>query len=347
MWLTYLRLLPRAGVSVSVSVTESAVSGAYRKLADLENLETVWMTGRVTPLSIYDSHWLRSRRLRAVSEGLAPGVFQSTWDSSPGMESWPEVMMIHDLIPEMTLKPRSNVFHSQVIAARRTALRNADAVVAVSETTARDLRERYPETSSRLHVVRHGPTLSGVKASPIDETLQRYGVPFSPGAFYLFVGRREGYKNFALVRQLVDVAPGLALRGIVAVGGPPPASDELHPAIRFVPFVDDRGLAALYQSARALIYPSEYEGFGLPILEALTHGCAVASSNTDALVEVGGEASVYFDPDSVDDLIEALHEVDAMNRDDFLNRARANISRFSWESSAEKLLEIYRSVSPT
>lgn len=330
---------------MSVSVSGRAASSSFIELAASAELEAFWSDRRVDPISLFDAHWVRTRWLRRLAGKMDTGVFQSTWDSTVELDAWPEVMMVHDMIPEMTLRPRRSVFHAQVIASRKRALDSAAAIVAVSETTARDLVEVYPETAGRARVVRHGPTLGGVEPAAIDDVIASWRLNLMPGEFYLFVGRREGYKNFSVVRELFDVSSHAAQRGLVAVGGGPPAPEERHHAISYIPYVSDSELAALYRSARALIYPSTYEGFGLPVLEAMSHDCPVVSSNADVLVEVGGEASIYFDPRSVDDLMAALETVDGLDAARHSARVADNLARFSWTRSAGELVELYQSLS--
>lgn len=343
--MTYIPLLIEAGASVRVSVSSRAASSSFLEVAESGQFDTIWADRRVDPISVFDAHWMRTRWLRKLSRGMSPGVFQPTWDSTLELVDWPEVMMVHDMIPEMTLRPWRSLFHAQVIASRKRALANATAVIAVSETTARDLVDVYPDTASKVHVVPHAPTLGDVEPGAIERVLSGLGLLATPGEFYLFVGRREGYKNFKVVRELFDVFPAAADRGLIAVGGEPPTPEEQHPSISFVPYVTDAELVALYGSARALIYPSSYEGFGLPVLEAMSRRCPVVSSNADALVEVGGEASVYFDPGSVEELMAALEMIENLDSEEHSIRTARNLARFSWARSAGRLVELYESLS--
>jgi alpha-1,3-rhamnosyl/mannosyltransferase len=116
--------------------------------------------------------------------------------------------------------------------------------------------------------------------------------------------------------------------------------------VRFLGYVTDRQLAALYRCSTAFVFPSLYEGFGLPALEAMAHGVPIACSDTGALPEVCGDAAVLFDPMSVDSMVGAIDQV---LRESHL-RARlsaAGIARskeFDWRRTAERTLEVYRSV---
>ncbi|MFZ0013950.1 MAG: glycosyltransferase family 1 protein [Acidimicrobiia bacterium] len=347
VWLTYLPALAERGLEIQVTVSKRTASSAFRDLARRDLFETRWTDHRVRPISVYDAQWLRTRRLRSLAPDISGGVFQSTWDSTPGLAGWAEVMMVHDMIPELTLRPGRNLFDAQVIRARRRAIANATVLVAVSETTARDLRSTYPEAAKKVRMVPHWPSLDSVAPAALDPLLARFPSSFTPDDFYLFVGRRDGYKNFGVLRRALDESPALARHGVIAVGGPPPSTEEQHPAISFIPHVTDAELVALYRSARALVYPSRYEGFGLPLLEALSNGCRVVAARTDALLEVGGDAAVYFDPASPDQLISALEQVSERDEHEERERARGNLARYSLHRSADQLAEIYRSLAPT
>ncbi|MFC1809281.1 glycosyltransferase [Candidatus Omnitrophota bacterium] len=116
--------------------------------------------------------------------------------------------------------------------------------------------------------------------------------------------------------------------------------------IRLVGFVEENDLYALYQLASLYVYPSLYEGFGLPVLEAQASGCAVVCSKVSSLPEVGGESVQYCDPYSEDDIAQAVIKVlsDEVYRKDLIARGYENIKRFNWDQSARELLGIMREV---
>ena len=122
------------------------------------------------------------------------------------------------------------------------------------------------------------------------------------------------------------------------------ATKGLSRNFRFLGFVPDDELVTLYRNAIALIYPSLYEGFGLPILEAMVNECPVVCSNTSSLPEVAGEAAIYFNPYSTESLKEAIVELLRQDRKKVIEKGLENARRFSWEQSVKDLVNIYASL---
>ena len=114
----------------------------------------------------------------------------------------------------------------------------------------------------------------------------------------------------------------------------------------FVDYVSERELARYYSSARLLAYPSLYEGFGLPPLEAMACGCPVVTSNVSSLPEVVGDAGITVDPNDTDGLAQAMRRVltDSKLREDMIKKGLEQAKKFSWEKAAEQTLEVYHKV---
>jgi glycosyltransferase involved in cell wall biosynthesis len=110
----------------------------------------------------------------------------------------------------------------------------------------------------------------------------------------------------------------------------------------FVDFVTEDELSVLYRNALALVYPSKYEGFGLPVLEAMAEECPVVCSEAASLPEVGGDAALYFDPTSLESLESALTQLLSSDRHEMVQRGIRNVARFSWDRSTKALVEVYR-----
>ena len=121
-----------------------------------------------------------------------------------------------------------------------------------------------------------------------------------------------------------------------------PLADRVH----FTGYVTDRQLAACYRCCTAFVFPSLYEGFGLPALEAMAHGAPVASSNAGALPEVCGSAAVYFDPRSVESIVDAVDRIltDPNVRRHLTEAGPSRAREFSWRKAAEQTVEVYRRV---
>jgi glycosyltransferase involved in cell wall biosynthesis len=120
---------------------------------------------------------------------------------------------------------------------------------------------------------------------------------------------------------------------------------DIHTKVRVVRS-NDYILPQLYTNARAFIFPSLYEGFGLPVLEAFSCGCPVVASNTSSLPEIGGEAACYFDPHDPGSLVQALESVimDTHSREHYIKKGRERVSEFSWKKTVRDTKTVYENV---
>jgi glycosyltransferase involved in cell wall biosynthesis len=233
------------------------------------------------------------------------------------------------------------------------SLRRAARLIAVSAATARDLSRLPGVDPARIRVIPEAPAPGIAPASPdtARELARRLRLP---QRFFLFLGALEPRKNVvALVRALALLREqGDAETHLVIAGAEGWDNAQVHrevrrrgleEQVRFLGYVAAADLPALYGATLAFVYPSLYEGFGLPPLEAMASGAPVICSNTSSLPEVTGDAAVLVDPESVGDLAAALRRV----RDDESLRLRlkgAGLERsrlFSWGRAARATLEVY------
>ena len=233
------------------------------------------------------------------------------------------------------------------------AIRKAARVITDSEAARRDIVHHYPMAEEKIAVVYVGP---GAAAQPIARNaaaaeLTALGIDLRR-PYILVVGNLQPRKN--LVR-LVEAFSRLVRGGLEAslvVVGPSHyrASDAFGAAaalgdrVHFTGYVSDRQLAACYELATVFVFPSLYEGFGMPALEAMSHGVPCLCSNAGALPEICGEAALYFDPTSVDAIAEGLQRMlaDAQLRARLGSAARGWARRFSWTRAAEETIAVYR-----
>jgi glycosyltransferase involved in cell wall biosynthesis len=236
-------------------------------------------------------------------------------------------------------------------AGLRRAVRSADAVIASSRHTAEDLARRTRIDPAKVHAIPLGPSLAPSDAD-VEEVLGRLRVP-SP--YLLFVGTLEPRKNLVrLVRAYRRLAATGAPHTLVLVGAmgwrPQSLMRELENEgpgdVVLTGHVAEPDLDALYRGAAAFVYPSLYEGFGLPVLDAMARGVPCVVSTSSSLPEVAGEAAVPVDPRSVVGLAEALERVttDAALTARLREAGLARASRFSWEETARRTLEVYKQV---
>ncbi len=265
----------------------------------------------------------------------------------------PSVVTIHDLsflvVPQYA-HPRLRAY---LTAAVPRSLRQSRAVVTVSEQVRREVIERYGLPPERVVAIPHGVT-SGLMAPPDDQaqrTLARLGVR---EPYFLMVGTIEPRKNHLTALEafalLASRYPDLSL---VIAGRPgwlsEPIMQAIHTAgarlpIRYLGPVADVDLPALYARSVALVYPSWYEGFGLPILEAMACGTAVITSVGGAPAEVAGDAALAVPPDRPEALAEAMERImdDSALRGRLAKEGRRRAGSFSWERAARQHLELYR-----
>lgn len=222
-------------------------------------------------------------------------------------------------------------------------MKKADALIAVSENTRDDIISFFPEYRSKVFVARHG----------VDKDFRSIATPVETkfARFFLFVGARNSYKNFNVVVQALSLLDEtLAGVGLVVAGEAFSASELaylsdqgcLERVENIVP--TDESLMWLYQNAMLFVYPSFYEGFGLPLLEAMVSGCPVVASNVPVFKEVCQDAAVYFDPHDANQLALAIEGLssDELMRKKLLKNGYRRLEDFTWENCAEAHFKIYK-----
>jgi alpha-1,3-rhamnosyl/mannosyltransferase len=239
----------------------------------------------------------------------------------------------------------------------RRAARLADAIIVPSAATGRDLAARFPLARTRIRVIPHAPSERFVPLRSEDclPVLARHGL--AHGDYLLFVGNVEPRKNlralveaYGRMRQATPLSPRLAI-----AGGAGWKNQEIHQAaatspvaadIRFLGHVSDADLPSLVSGALAFVYPSLYEGFGLPPLEAMACGTPVITSNRSSLPEVVGDAALVVDPDDRMELADAMARLvsDARLREHLRARGLERAQGFSWDETARRTIEVYEDV---
>jgi len=267
----------------------------------------------------------------------------------------PVVVTIHDLTV-LTMPQNFTFWHRNY---SRTfvplAARHASRILTVSEQSKRDIVEQLGVAPDKVAVTYEAasPRFRPLSEREIAGVRQRYDL-LEP--FILNVGTIEPRKNllrllqaFATLRregfsyQLVQAGPrGWLFDSVLAEVN----RLELRDSVRFLGRVPVEDLVGLYNAATVFAYPSLYEGFGLPVLEAMACGCPVVTSNTSSLPEVVGQAGTMIDPLSVGDLADAIQEVleDRVVAQDMRQRGLERASQFSWQRCAEETLAVYRQV---
>lgn len=259
--------------------------------------------------------------------------------------SCPVVITVHDMIHEIFAKEIEP--EGYTIEAKRKAVLASQAIICVSENTKKDLLDRYPMLEGKIKVT--------YLASEIDDSISYGNEPVPPEPYYLYVGgRHSSYKNFdgllLAFSKAISINPNIVL---CVVGSPFDNAElklinelKLANHIQHFRYIDDNHLAKLYRCSVALVYPSLYEGFGIPPLEAMSCGTVVVASNNSSIPEVVGNAGILFNPKAINDLVDILLSLlDApLQRDFLISKGYQRSKEFSWDKTASQTLDIYRSV---
>jgi len=312
-----------------------------------------------SPFSL-QQQWLIPRILRHLAVGgrssfvarRSSVVYHSAYIVMPYAPGVPTVLTVYDLIPLLFPEQSSRQARLAARWANRLALRAARRVLAISEATRADYIRRLGVPPARIVTI----PLAAELAAQGCQLSEKVGIP-APPPYALYLGSNKPHKNLA---RLVE-AWGIAARHLpitdckLLIAG---AWDARYPEARqraaelgladkviFLGPVAEADLPTLYAGAMLFVFPSLYEGFGLPVLEAMACGTPVICSNVSSLPEVAGDAAIQVDPLDVDALATAIGRVlgDAALRAEMRQRGSAQAARFSWAQTAQQTLAVYRS----
>jgi glycosyltransferase involved in cell wall biosynthesis len=260
-----------------------------------------------------------------------------------------QIFTVYDMIPEMINLPagQDDSRILKAIAEKKRCFERAAALLAISNSTARDILSVYPHLhASMIKVIPLGVDTFFFERSQVDNRAQAK-------PYFLYVGNRGGHKNF---RRLLTaygqsgLASAFDLR-VISPGHHAFSTDEvdcirsfqLEASVQLRSAVSETELRESYASAVALVYPSEYEGFGLPILEAMASGTLVATSNVSSMPEVGGNVAFYFDPRNSETIVETLKQMTYLSiveRQRRIAQGVVHARTFTWEQCQYKTIKV-------
>ena len=351
------RYFVRLGEELSVNNnTEIGFFAPMHKNYYLDNVNKDLVHGKYIK-----SYPLKSRRFFKIYNRLKgryeitkwePDVIHETYytDNKTVKSSAPSVITVHDMIHE--LFPTSFSASDRTSSLKRNAVIRADHVICVSKNTKNDLLNYFKIPENKVTVIHHG--IDGlVDANEISlETQKRFNQPY-----LLYVGNREGYKNF--VSFIKAYSQSELLKNdfqVIAFGGGEFNKSELTLLYKLdlkdnviYRQGDDQLMSYLYSNATALIYPSIYEGFGMPTLEAMAHRCPVIASNSSSIPEVVADAGHYFDPKNIDSIKNSIEEVVYSSHiiDELITKGNERLKHFSWKECAKKTKSVYKKIIQT
>jgi glycosyltransferase involved in cell wall biosynthesis len=300
--------------------------------------------------------WM-AQEVRWPMDHLLPDaeLFHATEHLLPYLRHTPAVLTVHDLIYERFPDYHKRLNHTFLHAAMPLFCKRATAIIAISSATRGDLVSYYGIDVSKIAVIPEAAAAHFCPQEPrqVAAVRRRYNLP---ERYLLTVGTIEPRKNLA---SLVDACGPLfaeaLVDGLVIVGSKGWLYEGFFAHLEHSPwrnriilpgFVADEDLPSMYAGAAVTVQPSLYEGFGLPVLEAMACGSPVCASGVSSLPEVGGQAAHYFDPQSTDEIYASLRQVlgDQEMREAMRQQGLAQSALFSWQHTAEETLWIYEQV---
>jgi glycosyltransferase involved in cell wall biosynthesis len=249
----------------------------------------------------------------------------------------PLVITVHDMIHE--LFPGYFPHDTITVKNKKNMLLNAHRIIAISENTKSDILKLYPKIDhEKIAVIYHG-----IAYDILDDTEKKEN-------YVLYTGQRTGYKNFdAFIHGIAPLLRQYDLQLICTGNTFTKKELQLLKALQITDkvisrFVTDDRLPDIYAKARAFIFPSLYEGFGIPVLEAFAAGCPAVLSNASCFPEIAGDAAVYFNPYSIDDMRSVIEKVllSPSLQMELIKRGKEQVKKYSWKRCAEKTAKIYR-----
>jgi glycosyltransferase involved in cell wall biosynthesis len=285
------------------------------------------------------------------------------WFYAPAVVPPRLVLTIHDLTDILTPPPgiSATLQAGRLFFARR-ALSRADRIMAVSHSTKRDVSRAFDVPESKIEVVYNALDerfLREPMPEGADRILERHAVTYP---FVLYAGNIKPQKNlprlieaFAVAKSDLREHPNYANLKLLLIGDSAEEHSDLRRAVirsrvqadvRFLGFVPHPVLRVFYSRASAFLFPSLYEGFGLPPLEAMAHGAPVLTSSASSLPEVFSQAALLANPENIFEIARGIRQIltEDVLRETLIRRGYELVQKYSWERSAEQVREVYRSV---
>jgi len=263
----------------------------------------------------------------------------------------PYILTVYDMTHERN--PGNFILKDSTTDWKKKLAENAAAIIAISENTKADITKYLDVNPDRIQVIHLASSLNS-ENNPGDNTQLTglYGRHSLPEKYLLFIGNRICYKNFKfMIKALGPVFERESDLHLVCAGGGTFSDSErklmqqmnITSRVHLFP-ADDITLQQLYLNARAFIFPSLYEGFGIPVLEAFSCQCPAVLSNTSSLPEVGGDAALYFNPDDGESLADAIERIlsDEHLREDLITKGSKRAKLFSWEKTVTMTKKVYQ-----
>ena len=313
------------------------------------------VTTRCTSNSIFNIRRTKGSKLtRFLPVPSTADLFHSSHFRIPLSTKTKHIATVYDFIYELGwLKTKGSALN---IFQRKQSINRADAIICISQNTKKDLLALYPDLTTHPHIYAV-PLGTSLRVNSIQNTAMSIRltelIKLVQSRYILFVGTRTHYKNFSCALQgFAESSLPRSKYSFICTG--PSFTEADHALVQkfgiqdkvfLLEFATTDELIGLYKNALALVYPSFYEGFGLPLLEAINCGCPTIAANTSSLPEVVGDAGILIDPKDAGTISTALEQLlDPATREEYRKQGFVQAASFSWEKTAQKHIEIYKAV---
>jgi glycosyltransferase involved in cell wall biosynthesis len=297
--------------------------------------------------------WVRGEQVHLPGLAKREGVelVHSLATTGPGRGAFRRVVTVHDLIYKVHPEAHFGLISMGMAVLVPLSVKRATRVIAVSQSTANDLVEHLKVPAERIDVVPNGVG-TPPDAAPRPEAQLRDELGTDDRPIVLCTSAKRPHKNLIRLLDAVASIPSERRPLVVLTGYPTQHEDELREHarrlgiaeyVKILGWVGQDVLEGLYAAATCLVFPSLYEGFGLPVLEAMARGLPVASSNRSSLPEVAGDAALLFDPEDTRAMAAAIERLlaDPAERERLREAGRAQAARFTWRACAEATVASY------
>lgn len=280
--------------------------------------------------------WLRntSPRISSVAERF---IFHSNYLRVSSNRNAVNILTIHDFTHQHFVKGLRGIlnFHQ-----KRRAILKADGIVCISENTRRDLLRFFPAAKQKpLRVVHNGCSEGYLDPSRLEPVVT------TPAPYILFVGARGGYKNFTFMLEILKASHyQLVVAGAGLNEDEAALVSDFRGRITVLENVSDQSLKSLYQHAHAFVYPSLYEGFGIPLLEAMNCGCPVIAFSNSCIPEIMGDSPMLLKNNDLPGVLHMLKEIETNGnfRQLVINKQREQAGNFSWARAYNEMKDFYQ-----
>jgi mannosyltransferase len=296
---------------------------------------------------ISEGRGINLRRFFKVPTPSGTKIFHTSYFRVPSDKKLISIVTIHDCVQE---RFSTGLKRSIYLWEKSRAIKSATKIICVSESTKNDLLEFYPFVNpDNVYVIYNGFSSSSFNVLDKEDKEDKEDKPY-----LVYIGGRNSHKNFSAALDVLTFPEAINLGlNLKVVGGGAFTSSELtlieslkiSDKIEYLGNVSTEELNKIYNFAFALIYPSYFEGFGIPPLEAMAAGCPVICSNTSSLPEVVGDAGLTFDPNNVEGAAEHIRNLQIpLFRSNIISIGHDNTKRFSWESTGIQTVNLYKSL---